>query len=173
MACPPGDGAPGKQARADGYPLAKPIGNQSTHGTEKRIHPFELAQHEPPIFIGPNRRNVVHYRGLHRRQHLPIEIIKQGNRQEEANHKPSRPHHGAWGQQLVFVHRDRPNGSRRGLIVLDRDIPRLRKLWPAINTGEGIGLGGFQGRVGFLPLFSKFLTQVARGIPKSPHFERK
>ena len=66
------------------------------NGAQERVHPLELAEHAGPSWgVCVDVADVGQDRELHRRQHLPVEVVQQGDRPEQADDQPGR---GAQGR---------------------------------------------------------------------------
>jgi len=73
---PPGHRRPHKQACADRETPAEPVGEVAADGAQERIHPLELPEHEAPVLLGADGRNIRHHGIFHRREHLAVEVVE-------------------------------------------------------------------------------------------------
>ena len=126
MPGPPGDRRPGKEATADGDPSAEPIGNPTAYRAQEGIHPLELPQHPPPVGLRTDVGNVGHHRAFHRREHLAVEIIEQGNGREQAHGEPSP----ARESRGTGIHHGRQGVGKLGRVIGQSvGVRRIRAEW--------------------------------------------
>jgi hypothetical protein len=146
MPGPPGDQRPDEKTAADDPAPAEAVGDVSTKWTQDRVRPLEATQHQTPVGPVRNGRNVADHRGLHRGEHLPVEIVEHRDRHQQRDDEPGVAQRG-WRRGIFHGvgfswERGRPrplSQSRRpGTAALPEFTPRHRAPVHTWRTGRKV-----------------------------------
>ena len=96
----PRDGRPDKEACHDDEPAARAIGHVAAQRAQDRVDPLERPEHDAPVGPGGDVGDVGHDRRLHRREHLPVEVIQERHRHEQRDDDPGQAAHAG---RIAFV----------------------------------------------------------------------
>ena len=141
----PGDGRPHQQAAGDDVAAAVAVGDVAADRAEKRIDPLEQREDGAPVGLEPDVGDVAHHRELHRREHLPIEVVEQRDRHEQRDDHPRVPVHGRrGGSHQAGVRRD-------GLIGFDWTGERSRESSPRASASRFRCVAPPSGAAGLFP----------------------
>ena len=72
-------------------PTAVAIGEIAAERAEKGVDPLKEGENLSPVRLQFDPWDIQHHGGFHGGQHLSVEIIEQGDRDEEPDDKPGWP----------------------------------------------------------------------------------
>src|SRR5512146_314814 len=85
---PPRDDGPNEKAGAYDMSSAQAVGEITPERAENRVGPLETAEDQAPIRPVGDARDVSNHGGLHRGEHLAVQVVEQRDRKEQGDHEP-------------------------------------------------------------------------------------
>ena len=96
MAGPPRDSTPDEEASGDDVSFTEAVRHPAAEGGEQRIRPFEEGEDESPVRLVGDGGNVRRDGTLHGAEHLPVEVVQEGDWEQEGDEEPG-PVEGGFG----------------------------------------------------------------------------
>ncbi len=133
MAGPPRHSTPDEEASRDDVPFTEAVRHPAAEGGEQCIRPFEEGEDESPVRLVGDGGNVRRDGPLHGAEHLPVEVVQEGDWEQEGDEEPG-PVEGGFG---VGSHGGTGDETRRRFFRKEIWLRGRGQPWFLVRHGNG------------------------------------